>query len=171
MFVWSETCARDSGSRGGMHTGRPICSACAAPFLHTPEHPPEEQPPEEQPAQPANDDTGLAPLVPPSPESGAEENGNGHAHGIPSKADILHKLDQMPGLIAIGLLPPAKANAMKGVYNTILNHVGDSPQSSAARVADEDLIKILRQQPELLKALQPFLTPEQRELIIREAPK
>lgn len=77
----------------------------------------------------------------------------------------------MPGLIAIGVLPPAKANAMKGVYQTILSHVDDSPQSGAARVADEDVIKILQQQPDLLKALQPFLTPEQLELIIREAPK
>jgi hypothetical protein len=129
---------------------------------------PNESQPEEQTA---NADTGLAPLVPPSTDRGAEGSSEGHPHCIPNKADILHKLDQMPGLIAIGLLPPAKANAMKGVYNTILAHVGDSPQNGAARIADEDVIKILQKQPELLRALQPFLTPEQLELIIREAPK
>jgi hypothetical protein len=138
-----------------------------------------EQDPE--PEETASGQTAFTPLVPASPDQGAgghdrDGDAGGHdrdgdAYRTPSRNDILHKLDQMPGLIAIGLLPPAKANAMKGVYHTMLAHIGDSPQPGAARVADEDVIKILRQQPELLKALQPFLTPEQLELIIREAPK
>jgi hypothetical protein len=119
----------------------------------------------------ASEHTSLTPPVPPSADRSAGGQHNGYANGPPNKEDILHKLGQMPGLIAIGVLPPAKANAMKGVYQTILSHVDDSRQSGAARVADEDLIKILQQQPELLKALQPFLTPEQLDLIIREAPK
>lgn len=129
-----------------------------------------EQDPE--PEQTASDQTDLTPLVSPSPEEGAAGyDRDAQTCRTLSKGDVLYQLGQMPGLIAIGILPPAKANAMKGVYHTILAHIGDSPQRAAARVADEDVIKILQQQPELLKALQPFLTPEQLELIIREAPK
>src|SRR5882757_581675 len=107
-----------------------------------------EQQPEED--QTASEDTGLAPLAPPSPDSGARGNGESHAYGRPRKEDVLHKLDQMPGLIAIGLLTPAKANAMKGVYQTLLSHLGDSAQGGAACLTDEDVIKILQQQPALL---------------------
>ena len=121
--------------------------------------------------QGASEHTSLTPPIPPSPDRNAGGQHNGYVNGPPNKEDILHKLGQMPGLIAIGVLPPATANAMKGVYQTMLNHVDDSTQGGAARVADEDVIKILQQQPELLKALQPFLTPEQLELVIREAPK
>ena len=70
----------------------------------------EQQPQEEQ--RPSNE-TGLTSFVPPAPEQdpGAQDRG-GRAYRAPSKEDILQKLDHMPGLIALGLLPPAKANAV-----------------------------------------------------------
>ena len=72
---------------------------------------------------------------------------------------------------SITLAVSAKANAMKSVYSTILAHVDGSTQSANPHITDGTLIEILQKQPELLSALRPFLTPDQLELIIREAPK
>jgi len=131
----------------------------------------DEQHPDEK-EQSAADETGLAPLVPPSTEHGADGDDRGdNANRGPSREDILHKLDQMPGLIAIGLLPPAKANAMKGVYQTMLSIIAGTAQNGPARVANEDVVKILQEKPELLRFLQAFLSPAQLDLIVREAPK
>jgi hypothetical protein len=88
---------------------------------------------------------------------------------ISTRREILHKLDQMPGLIAMGLLPPARANSMRGVYQTILSNSNDSSLGGAAAIANEDLLAILRSQPDLIKVLKPFLTKEQMDLIVREA--
>jgi hypothetical protein len=74
----------------------------------------------------------------------------------------------MPGLIATGLLPTARANAMRGIYQTMLSNSNDS-SAGATVIADEDLVAVLRAQPELLRLLKPFLTPEQLDLIVREA--
>ena len=75
----------------------------------------------------------------------------------------------MPGLVATGLLPTARANAMRGIYQTMLSNLNDSSAGGAAAIANEDLVAVLRAQPELLKLLKPFLTPEQLDLIVREA--
>ncbi len=130
----------------------------------------DDQQPQEEPHP--SDETGLTSFVPPSPDQGpgARERGD-YAHRTPTRVEILKKLDKIPGLVVIDVLTPAKANAMRAAYDTILTHLDDSQQSGAARIDDADVITILRQQPELLKALQPFLTPEQLDLIVREAPK
>ncbi len=88
---------------------------------------------------------------------------------VSTKEEILVKLDQMPGLIATGLLPTTRANAMRGIYQTMLASLNDSSPSGAAAMTDEDVLTILRAQPDLLKMLHPFLSRQQLELIVREA--
>ncbi len=88
---------------------------------------------------------------------------------VSSKKEILFKLDQMPGLVATGLLPTVRANAMRSIYQTMLSNLNDSSAGGATAIADEDLVAVLRAQPELLRLLKPFLTREQLDLIVREA--
>ena len=104
------------------------------------------------------------------PSSGADEQTSDELR-FSTKKEILFKLDQMPGLVATGLLPTARANAMRAIYQTILANLNDSSPGGAAAIADEDVLKVLRAQPELLKVLKPFLTPQQLDLIVREATK
>jgi hypothetical protein len=115
------------------------------------------------------------PLVPaPSPADGHQSGSDakrGDELRFSNKHEILAKLDRMPGMIAMGLLPPARANSMRSIFHTMLSHLGESSPSAGAVAADEDVVKILRLQPELLKIFLPFLTREQVDLVIREAPR
>jgi hypothetical protein len=128
---------------------------------------------ENQPAgePPIPDPQPLVPATSPvnGPKSGGEDARGEELH-FSSKPQILHKLDQLPGLVAIGVLTPTKANSMRSIYQTMLSHLGDSAPSGGEVVTDEDVIKIMRLQPELLKVIQPFLTQAQLDLVIREAP-
>src|SRR5476651_1684277 len=112
-------------------------------------------------------------LVPANTAADGQTSGpDGHSGEelrVSSKLEILYKLDQMPGLVATGLLPTARANSMRGIYQTMLSNLNDSSPGGAAAIADEDLVAVLRAQPHLLKVLKPFLTPQQLDLIVREA--
>jgi hypothetical protein len=115
------------------------------------------------------------PLVPTtSPPNDDEPGSQGERSDelrFSSRHEILAKLDRMPGMIALGLLPPARANSMRSIFDTMLSHLGESTPGGGAVVADEDIVKVLRLQPELLKIFQPLLTADQLNLIIREASK
>ena len=104
------------------------------------------------------------------PTSGPEQQFREELH-ISSKKEILYKLEQMPGLVATGLLPTVRANAMRGIYQTMLANLSESSADGATAIADEDLLAVLRGQPELLRVLKPFLTPAQLDLLVREATK
>jgi hypothetical protein len=115
------------------------------------------------------------PLVPATSPAEDHKSRSGEERGeelrFSSKHEILFKLDQLSGLVAIGVVPPAKANSMRSIYHTMLSNLGDSSPVGAAAVADDDVVKIMQLGPELLKVIQPLLTPDQLNLIIREASK
>jgi hypothetical protein len=61
-------------------------------------------------------------------------------------------------------------NAAHGCLRTVLQNLGGlSATAGVGVLQDEDALKVLRESPELLKLLKPFLTPDQLKLIIREA--
>jgi hypothetical protein len=66
------------------------------------------------------------------------------------------------------VLAPAQSNAMRGVYQTILSELHHSEQGQSGQIADENLLVILRGNPELLAFIEPFLTAEQVKMVIRE---
>jgi len=88
---------------------------------------------------------------------------------IPSKQEILNALWRMQGLIITGILPTARANAMKGVYQVILSNLDGPTTAGPSAIPNDDLVAVLRSRPELLKLFEPFLTPDQLDLIVREA--
>lgn len=105
--------------------------------------------------------------------AGHSASGGTQEHATPrvlSTQDCLAGLSQLPGLIAIGMLKPAQANAMRGPFNDILRyHQQAGRTGGAGTVADENVLEMLRQQPELLRFFEGVLTPEQIEMIMREA--
>jgi hypothetical protein len=126
--------------------------------------------PADEPARPDPQPQVLA-TSPVSDRKSAPEEERGEDLRFSSRHEILAKLDRMPGMVAMGLLPPARANSMRSIFQTMLSNLGESSLSAAAVAADEDVVKILRLQPELLNIFRPFLTPDQLNLVIREAPK
>jgi hypothetical protein len=86
---------------------------------------------------------------------------------IPSKQEILAKLAQIPGLVAIGILKPASANSMRGVYAELLRSLTGGNDARQA-LATSDVLAAAREHPELLKLLSPLLTDEQVELLMAE---
>lgn len=86
-----------------------------------------------------------------------------------SPGEIREKLGRLPGLVAIGVLTPAKANSMRAVYDSLLRSLEGTATSTSRTVADADALFILRQHPELLRLMEPFLSQDQVALVVQEA--
>lgn len=85
---------------------------------------------------------------------------------IPSAEACLAALAQLPGLVALKYLSPAEANAVRGVYQAILQHHQKSRAASVQPgIADVDLLTIARTNPEMLSMLEPLLSDQQIDLI------
>lgn len=97
-----------------------------------------------------------------------ERESREHQPAAFSRETILQKLAMLPGLVATGLLAPAKANSMRAVYDTMLRTL-DGAAAAGRSITDGDALVLLRRQPELLRLVEPFLSPAQVELIVREA--
>lgn len=99
-----------------------------------------------------------------SPRRGQPKN---NARNIPSAEACLAALAQLPGLVALKYLTPAEANAVRGVYQAILQHHQKARAASIQPgIADADLLEIARANPEILSMLEPLLTDEQMDLIL-----
>jgi hypothetical protein len=77
-----------------------------------------------------------------------------------SREECLAMLSQLPNLVLLKVLSPAQANSIRGVLHTILqtNH-GSQPTGTTA-AANDDLLRTLRERPELLQLIEPLLTDE-----------
>ena len=129
--------------------------------------------PESTPAPPPDEQASCQlSKVEPQPRdeaSGSEEEAINNPRVL-SKGEVLAKLEYLAGALAIGAVPPSTANAIKGIYATMLRHIDDVLPTSAGALSDHEVLKVLRENPELLKFIKPLLTKAQIDLIIREAP-
>jgi prophage DNA circulation protein len=117
----------------------------------------------------------------PSDDSASEHDAHGDADTqrdsrakgsktqIPSRDDCMQALAQLPGLIAMKVLTPAQASAIRSTYQALLAELGRQ-QGSMSQLADDQVLQILRQQPELLQILEPLLTDEQIAVVLRSDP-
>jgi hypothetical protein len=96
-----------------------------------------------------------------------EESGDGPR--VSSSLEIQEKLEYLAGCVMMGVTTPQKANAVRGIYNTILTHMSDTIPGSAGSLSDQDVLKMLRESPEMLAIVRPLLTKDQVALIVREA--
>lgn len=83
--------------------------------------------------------------------------------------ECLAAIAALPGLVAIRFLSPAQANSMRATYAEILRHHDRAQQGHPAQLADEDVLKLWRDQPQMIDLLEPCLTQSQLELIMRES--
>jgi hypothetical protein len=87
---------------------------------------------------------------------------------IASEEDCLAVLSQLGSQVALGLLSTAQANTIRASYSVVLQH-HQRQQSGPARtlVNEQELAKQLRKKPELANLLEPLLTKEQIEMLLR----
>lgn len=105
----------------------------------------------------------------PGKSSGRQRSG-AKQRSAPDTDDCLAALGQLPGLIAMGLVTTAQANAIRGVYSTILQqHHRTRSGRDQAQLADADVMAILRENPSMLSMLAPLLTDEQIAAIMEDS--
>ncbi len=84
-----------------------------------------------------------------------------------SAEDCLSALSQLPGAVAMGMLKPAQASAMKSFYAEILRYRQKAESRGEHKsVPDADVIALLQKDPKLMAIMAPFLTDEQVDLVM-----
>lgn len=89
---------------------------------------------------------------------------------VADERECLAALTQLPGLVAVGLLKTGPANAIRGVYATLLQHHRSSAsQTGGGPAVDDGMLDLLRRHPEMAKLLAPILSDEQLALFMKRA--
>jgi hypothetical protein len=86
-----------------------------------------------------------------------------------SRDECLEAIAALPGLVAMRILSPAQANSIRATYAEILRHHDRAQQGHATQLADDDVLKLWHDHPQMIDLLQPLLTQSQLELIMRES--
>ncbi len=89
---------------------------------------------------------------------------------IPSIEDCLAVLKSLAGAVALGLLTPPQAKTIHACYAEILrHHQHHQSHSDRKGVADADVVELLRKDPKIFSVLEPFLTDDQIDLVMKNA--
>jgi hypothetical protein len=84
--------------------------------------------------------------------------------------ECLAALTRLVGLIAMGMIKPAQANAMIATINALLRqHQTAGDRNDHPTLSDDDVFQVFNDSPETFNLLSPFLTDEQIDLVMRRA--
>jgi hypothetical protein len=110
------------------------------------------------------------------PSRPEEERSRGRARGrgdrpsrekIPSVEECLATLSRLSGLVLLNVITPAQANVVRAnTTETLRYHLRNESRGSGKSVADADLLDVARSNPRMLALLEPFLTPDQIDLVM-----
>jgi hypothetical protein len=87
---------------------------------------------------------------------------------LPSEEACLRVMTQVAGLVAMGLLKPAQAQAIRASYRELLQYHKTKARANAAST-NLDVMDLLRKSPEMLNLLEPLLTDEQIAKVMESA--
>jgi hypothetical protein len=88
---------------------------------------------------------------------------------IPSENDCLRAIIQVGRLAALGLLKPGVANAVRNSFREVLQHYRGKAKETGKNIADADVLDLLEKDPRLLNLLEPLLSNEQVDMIMRRS--
>ena len=88
---------------------------------------------------------------------------------IPSEEECLGAIAQVARLTAIGLLKPAQANAIRGSFREILMYHQKKAKESEQGISNVDVLEVFQQEPKLLSLLEPLLSQEQIDMILKNS--
>jgi hypothetical protein len=101
-------------------------------------------------------------LPSPNDRGSSAAESRSRASRVRSIEECLQALDQLAGMIALGIIRPAQANAIRGVLHEIIAQHRQAATSDASVAAlDGDLLARLREDPSLMNLLEPLLTTDQ----------
>lgn len=86
---------------------------------------------------------------------------------IPTREECLAALAKLPGLIAMKVLSPGAANAIRASYETLLKEYGKAPNGPSGHFSDEDVMSMFRSHPEMLSLIESLLTQDQIDMVIK----
>jgi len=89
--------------------------------------------------------------------------------GIPDAEDCLRAMAQLAGLVAMGLMKPAQANAIRAAFEVVLRHHKDKAKEAEKGLSNADVMELLRKDPQLLSLLEPLLTSDQVAMVMKAA--
>ena len=91
------------------------------------------------------------------------------ANAILSDDQCLAGLSQLPGLLALNMVKPGHANAMRGCFKDILSYRLQSGRNAGdATMSDEDALSLWRSNPDKFHLIEPLLSDAQIDLIFGE---
>lgn len=109
-------------------------------------------------------------------DGGAEEsehpkqNSSRRPGTIPDVQACLAALAALAGAVALGYLKAAQANAIRAMYTEILrHHQKNESRSDRKGLADADVAELMRKDPKVFSIMEPFLTDEQIDLVMKNA--
>jgi hypothetical protein len=103
-----------------------------------------------------------------SHEQPYQNSGSRRRETVRDREWILNALAALAGLVAIGTIKPAKANAIRACYDSMLKGSQSNEQQSTAEVlSNAQLLEAMRLDPEVFNLLEPLLTDEQIALIMQ----
>ena len=71
------------------------------------------------------------------------------------------------GMVALGMLKPAQANAIRASYREILQHHQRTQSlNQSGAIADMDVLALMQKDPSILNMLAPLLTAEQLAMVM-----
>lgn len=106
---------------------------------------------------------------------GADQGNHGQGTGrrrsskpsIPSHDDCLKALGQLPGMIVMGILTPSQGNAIRSCYQEIIKSYQQQTPNTKPKIDNSYVLDLLQKDPQLLNLLEPLLTHDQIDLIMR----
>ena len=84
------------------------------------------------------------------------------ASDVPTRQECMRALGRLPGLIALKVISTQQANAIRGTYQTVLNEIHrNASDGGTAAIADNDVMALLKANPDFLTLVEPLLTEQQ----------
>ena len=88
---------------------------------------------------------------------------------VPSEEACLLAIAQVARLVALGMFKPAAANAIRSAFRDILQHHKSKAKEAEKNVVNADVLDAVRNDPKLLSLLEPFLTQDMINAIMKNA--
>ena len=97
----------------------------------------------------------------PPPPASPEETRRASSLTIYTKEECAAGLTRLIGPLAVGILKPGQANAMRAVFQNLLTfHERNEKLHTDGLGVDADVLRSVKNNPKVLAYLAPFLSPE-----------
>ena len=105
-------------------------------------------------------------------EAGADRRQHrtsGESGDIPTEEDCLRAIAHTARLAVLGVIKPSVANVTRSSFRDILQHHKAKAKEAEKNISNGDVIDILKKDPKLLSLLEPLLSKEQIDMIMKSA--